>query len=303
MNLTVAFAGDSDSQRDLVATTKLGHGRFEVFHAKGSSASEDYAIKVYPKNDPSKLRYLREKEFLASLDHPNVIKHYPVLQHNANCDILITEYANHGDFFDLVTKGGLAHEIHVRTYFQQLINGLEYLHAQGIAHLDLKLENLLLGKDFLLKIIDFDQAMLHAEEGVISAGTHSYRAPEIKERTCIDKFAADVFAAGVSLFALKTSQFPFLELEKDGQTKLVYYDLFMEDNEEFWNMKSQKMGKKSDFFTEDFKMLIRGMLERDPTKRMTLQEIKASEWYNKPTLSVEGLKFHMDRVCKRLAQE
>jgi len=303
MNLSVAFVGDSDNQRDLVATNKLGHGRFEVFHATGSSACEDYAIKVFPQNEFSSKRYMREKEFLASLDHQNIIKHYPVLHHNASCDILITEYAKNGDFFDLVTKGGLAHELHVRTYFRQLISGLEYLHSQGIAHLDVKLENLLLGKDFQLKIIDFDQAMFHGEEEMNSGGTHSYRAPEIKERTCVDKFAADIFATGVCLFALRTAQFPFIEVEKDGQVKMIYYDLFLEDNEEFWNMKCQKMGKKSDFFSEDFKILLRGMLERDPSKRLTIQEIKASEWYNKPILSPEGLKFHMDRVCKRLAQE
>ena len=303
IKLAVTFTQDADNQIDLVTTSKLGHGKFEVFHAKGSSDCEEYAVKIFPRNDLCEIRYRREKEAIASLAHPNIIKHYPIAQHDADFDVLVMEYAHHGDFFDLVTKGGLAHEVHMRTYFHQLIAGLEYLHSQGVAHLDMKLENLLLGKDFLLKIIDFDQSMLGGEAGSVSGGTHSYRAPEIKNRTCVDKFAADIYAVGIILFAFKTRQFPFIELEKGGETKMVFYDLFIEDNEEFWNMKCQKMSKSSDFFTDDFKILLRGMLECDPSKRMTIQEIKASEWYNKPILSSDGLKFHMDRVCKRFAQK
>jgi len=307
MNLTVTFASDIDNPRELITTKKIGHGKFEVYHAQGSSASEEYAIKLFPRDDLSKNRYWREKDLLASLDHPHIIKHYPVTDHTIedfpDCDFLVLDYATHGDFFDIVTKGGLAHEVHMRTYFHQLIVGLEFLHSQAIAHLDLKLENLLMGKDFLLKIIDFDQSQIKGEEKLISGGTSSYRAPEIKDKCCQDMFAADIYSAGIILFAFKTGQFPFVEIEKERQAKMLYYDLFLENNEEFWELKAQKMGKKSDFFSDDFKALLRGMLDSEPAKRMTIQDIKNSEWYNKPVLSPEGLKFHMSRVCQRINQK
>lgn len=303
MNVVVTFEQDHSTPKDLNITKKLGHGKFEVFHAQDTATREEYAVKIFPKNDFSQFRFRREKEFLTSLDHPNIIKYHPIADQDGESDLLIMDYAPNGDFFDLVTKGGLAHEVHMRTYFHQMIAGLEYLHSQGIAHLDLKLENLLMGKDFLLKIIDFDQSQSTSDKRLVSGGTNSYRAPEVRERTCSDMIAADVYSAGIILFAFKTWQFPFVEIEQGGETKMIYYDLFMDDNEEFWKMKAEKMGKQSDFFGEDFKKLLAGMLEKDPNRRMTIQEIKASEWYNKPVLSQEGLKFHMNRVYQRMNQK
>ena len=303
MNLNVTFVHDLGNSIELTLNKKIGHGKFEVFHAQGSSASEEYAVKIFPNDDISKNRFRREKELLEYLEHPNIIQHYAVAEHNGDFDLLLMDFAPNGDFFDIVTKGGLAHEVHMRTYFHQLIAGLEYLHSKDVAHLDLKLENLLMGRDFLLKIIDFDQSQSKGEERMISAGTSSYRAPEIKERNCLDMFAADVYSAGVILFAFKTGQFPFIEVDGETPIKTIYYDTFLENNEEFWQIKAEKMGKKSDFFTEDFRALMKGMLESDPSKRWTIQDVKASEWYNKPILSPEGLKFHMNRVCQRIKQE
>jgi len=65
-----------------------------------------------------------------------------------------------------------------KTLFLQLINGLEYLHGQGIAHLDLKLENLLLDSNFNLLIADFDGAYMRGDLEVRSKGARNYRDPE-----------------------------------------------------------------------------------------------------------------------------
>src|SRR5690606_19425865 len=62
-------------------------------------------------------------------------------------------------------------EILQRTYFSQLINGIEYLHMNGIAHLDIKPDNLLLADDYQLKIIDFDLAYKKEDLLLIGRGT------------------------------------------------------------------------------------------------------------------------------------
>jgi len=72
-----------------------------------------------------------------------------------------------------------------RTFFHQLIDGIEYLHSQNLAHMDLKLENLVLGDDFKLKIIDFDLAISLTDEKndqYGGAGTKNYRAPEVRAK-------------------------------------------------------------------------------------------------------------------------
>ena len=68
----------------------------------------------------------------------------------------VLEYAANGDLFDFVSSnGGKLTQIDSMKIFQQIINGLEYLHLKGIAHRDIKLENILMDKDNNAKISDF----------------------------------------------------------------------------------------------------------------------------------------------------
>lgn len=304
MKVSVAFDDDKSNPKDFVMTRKLGESKSEVFLLKSVTGSEEYAIKLFQKDNISTARFTREKDIVSLLSHANIVKNYPVSQHNADCDILINEYASRGDFLQLVTKRGLDHEVHIRTYFHQLISGLEYLHSKGLAHLDLKLENLLLDDDFTLKITDFDQSRRkQEEERAKRIGTSGYRAPEILEKSCKDFFAADIYSVGVLLYIFKARQFPFTEVEEDGKTKLLCYDRFIDNNQDFWKVKTDALKKDSKFFSKDFRALVKGMLDKDPVKRFTIQEIKTSEWYNKPILDSENLKVHMVTVWERLFEQ
>jgi len=93
---------------------------------------------------------------------------------------IVITLAPYGDFLDLIIHYRVPFdEILVRTYFHQLIEGLEYLHESGVCHLDIKTENLLLGADFKLKITDFDLSYIAGDEKIKSFGTKFFRAPEL----------------------------------------------------------------------------------------------------------------------------
>lgn len=126
----------------------------------------------------------REYQFLKGIqNHENIIK---VFGHNsgskvtssdvgANCsynvasyvtnepsifsksfDYMSMEYCSNGDLFDLVKRNGGLKEGLAKSLFLQLLEGVEFLHNKaGIAHLDLKLENILISKNNKLKICDF----------------------------------------------------------------------------------------------------------------------------------------------------
>lgn len=99
-----------------------------------------------------------------------------------------------------------------RTLFRQLIEGMDYLHSNGISHLDIKLDNLVLSDDGLLKIIDFDAS--HQKDSgkkIISRGTKVYRAPEIRSSECENGFAADIYSCGILLFCFVMGRYPYLE--------------------------------------------------------------------------------------------
>ena len=88
MKVNVTFQEECSSQKDLFLTKKLGCGKFTVFHVQGPAACEEYAIKVFPKSELNEACYKREKDFLASLSHPNIIRHFPVSKHDADFDLL-----------------------------------------------------------------------------------------------------------------------------------------------------------------------------------------------------------------------
>jgi len=277
---------------------KLTKARFPVYLARSPNEEKSFALKVYPyEEDKISKFYLNEVHF-ADLHHPNIIKIQECQQfknsisHGKQSKIsyILMEYAPYGDFHDLVaTKGVRFDDKLLRTYFHQLIQGLEYLHSLGIAHMDIKMDNLLLGEDFELKISDFDLSYYEGDDSVSGSGTPYYRAPEMLEGECYDPQAADIYSAGVILFVLKSGgKLPHSEhapYEGINLWKLMY-----EDNPQFWKTHSKIQNKPMSFYDEDFKSLFNQMTNFQACDRPTIKTIKKTTWYNGPVYSKEDLK-------------
>mmetsp|Transcript_40444 Transcript_40444/g.35897 ORF Transcript_40444/g.35897 Transcript_40444/m.35897 type:complete len:145 (+) Transcript_40444:423-857(+) len=143
------------------------------------------------------------------------------------------EKAVYGDLNDLLDKKKLNDEDLIRTLFLDILNGLEYLHEQGIAHMDIKPENIVLGGDFNLKLIDFDLSFEEGDTALLGNGTKHYRAPEVKNKTCENPDLGDIYSAGVILFCMKSGGYrPFLEDEKIAG--IDFEDLLENNNKFFW---------------------------------------------------------------------
>lgn len=134
------------------------------FRGKASKEdSEEYEKKV-------KSEYTIAK----SLRHPNIVETYRLCTHNGRWTHIM-EFCSEGDLFNLVSQKYLSKDDHLVDrvcFFKQLVQGLNYLHNNGIAHRDVKLENLLITKDGKLKITDFGVSEVFAgvHPGLRSAG-------------------------------------------------------------------------------------------------------------------------------------
>ena len=115
-------------------------------------------------SESKKKQLMRELNVMKKIDHVNVSK---LISYKANakypeasgkftpCIATALEFAAGGELFDYLMYTGHFDAVATRSYFQQLINGLEAMHSAGIAHRDLKPENLLMDSSFTLKIADF----------------------------------------------------------------------------------------------------------------------------------------------------
>lgn len=134
----------------------LGSGGFAtVRQATNRKSGEIYACKIMalpplgvkvPDTENSREDIFKEIEILSRLDHQNIVGllEFYVDDHSV---YLISELLKGGELLDAVLDNseGYSEDI-ARSCFQQLMRGIQYLHSEGVAHRDLKLENLLLVK-------------------------------------------------------------------------------------------------------------------------------------------------------------
>lgn len=203
--------------------------------AKDKRTGETVAVKVVSKELLAKEkggedRLYREVAIMGRLHHKNLVN-LMQLVHNANDDELwiIVEIVvgkgqgGKGELMHLIDSAEnhrLPEEM-ARTYFQQLVYGINYVHSQKIAHRDLKPENILITKDEILKITDFGLSNVQNTDtmGAVVAdmnlktccGTPYYVAPEVvnKDKKGYSGFTADIWSMGVILFVMLTGNLPF----------------------------------------------------------------------------------------------
>jgi SNF-related kinase/serine kinase len=199
---------------------------------------------------------------------------------------IVFEYATGGSLFDFILKTGTLSEQLARHYFNGILEAVSYLHSSGIAHHDIKPQNILLNSSLEVLLADFDLASPAGNyKGVI--GTCGYMAPEIEARKVYSAEKADIFALGVVLFFMVIGKNPFTSTILNAN-----YNALWAYNNKFW-----KRFDKNNNFSIEFKSLIERILERDPDKRITLDEMKKHLWMQRQPIS--ELELIIEKVLRK----
>jgi eukaryotic-like serine/threonine-protein kinase len=155
-------------------------------------------------------RFVAEARSIARLSHPNVVTVYDQGADGRTL-YLAMEYVPGETLRDLLASRGQLRPREALDIMESVLAGLAAAHEAGIAHRDVKPENVLIGAPRTVKVADFGLARLlsgtsHTKSGML-IGTAAYLAPEQVSRGAAD-VRTDVYAAGVMLFELLTGRQP-----------------------------------------------------------------------------------------------
>uniref|UniRef100_A0A8C7AKQ7 non-specific serine/threonine protein kinase n=1 Tax=Neovison vison TaxID=452646 RepID=A0A8C7AKQ7_NEOVI len=202
------------------------------------------AIKIVNREKLSEsvlMKVEREIAILKLIEHPHVLKLHDVYE-NKKYLYLVLEHVSGGELFDYLVKKGRLTPKEARKFFRQIISALDFCHSHSICHRDLKPENLLLDEKNNIRVADFGMASLQVGDSLLetSCGSPHYACPEVIRGAL--PFDDDNLRQ-------------LLEKVKRGVFHMPH------------------------FIPPDCQSLLRGMIEVDAARRLTLEHIQKHIWY------------------------
>jgi len=157
-----------------------------------------------------------EINLLKRLKHENIVKYIDYIQNETHLNIIL-EYVESGSLASINKKFGPFQESLVAVYIKQVLQGLDYLHQQGVVHRDIKGANILTTKNGAVKLADFGVAMSLTDEKKSSnsfVGTPYWMAPEVIEMRNHISPACDIWSLGCTVIELLTGNPPYYNLNQ-----------------------------------------------------------------------------------------
>ena len=263
-----------------VLLKRLGSGSFgEVYKVLDTETQEIKAVKLF-KIDDNKMSFEKEENMMKKLDKYDILSNIKFYDSGIGLltkdgltekrKYIIMEYGSEENLLKKVKKtpNGFS-EDSGKYMLYEIVEAVKSLHKIGITHRDIKPDNMFFvgeGQNMKLKLCDFGLSTVFKDEKYVKiylnehVGTPAFVAPEIIKHKSYDGEKIDVFSIGVTIFSLLTKKIPF------QACKNSYY--ILEHNKEV-NLKP---------LSDDFKDLFIKMVESNPKKRITLDEIMDSKW-------------------------
>lgn len=285
-----------DNQYRIVS--QLGQGGSSQVFSAVDTQGEMHAIKIIRKDrnytdDRAEHFILRENIVINKLGpHPNIVKSTEcstdgsIMYNDSSLPIIynVLEFCSNGTLGNFIKKTGPVEEGIARFYFWQMASAVYHLHSQGFAHLDIKLDNILLDELFNIKLADLGASRcVLASNGYTDSkvGTPNYIAPEIenKETQCFHALKADIYSLGICLHLMLTGMFPSKSKCKDMTNECESQSTTAELSsvEEVDDCKMYQESSNQIMYNEAYDLIER-MLDFDFEKRPDISEIMMHPW-------------------------
>eukprot|EP00756_Hemistasia_phaeocysticola_P026770 Hpha_TRINITY_DN16083_c1_g1::TRINITY_DN16083_c1_g1_i3::g.117767::m.117767 len=230
-----ALAGASPARRKgtwrirVGSKTLIGKGSFaSVYRGIDETSNQIVAVKeVVPGQDMSghnrqTAQILREIRLMERLQHENIVRYLGAdLGGSGGALLIYLEYVSGGSIAQIVREygnPGITEDM-ARKYTIQVVRGLSYLHAMGIAHRDIKGDNLLVTADGVVKLADFGASKELRTLAASVTGTACFMAPEVIKGTG-HSFESDIWSLGCCVIEMLCGRPPFSRFENQYATMM-----------------------------------------------------------------------------------
>ena len=262
-------------------------------------AIKSFNKKNFDMNSDFIKKIIYETNLMKKLNHKNVTKILEMFEDDKYI-LIIMEYINGGNLFSFVKKRRKLSEKISKFLFKQIILGLQHIHSHNIVHRDVKLENILIDLNNTIKICDFGigRVLSNPNDDLLydQCGTPMYMAPEIlfssKEKG-YKGFPIDIWSAGIALYIMLSGTLPFSVKKEDS---LLDFDNNNKNKKKNLALKQAIMfsePKKIEKISSNAKNLLHGLLNKDPNKRLTIEQILNHPWLKEDENDLNNSKMHL----------
>ncbi len=270
-----------DARYAIPAGALLGRGgQGIVYKCTEKSSGKCFAVKIIDTNgkgERAKEPLKREADILKRLQGaPHIIQFYRLIDEPEKI-YMVMELLSGGDLAEQIRSRKLSvSERNAQIICRGLIKAISFCHERRIAHRDIKLDNLLVPRmnDYAsIKIADFGLAKIVPDQGLLTrCGTPNYLPPEIILRGSLlcrsYDYQCDMWSMGIVVYFLLMGDFPFeAESGKDLCERIVVRELNFDESNPKWER-----------ISEHGKSLIRNLLEKNPKKRWSAEDVEKSPW-------------------------
>jgi serine/threonine protein kinase len=286
-----------------LSTKRLGEGAYAVVQlALDKNTNEKVAIKSISRAFTDRESFQREMRAMQYVlhfgGHPHIVSLHTYFEDDDFFHVVM-DYISGGEMFDHLIKNGAYSEADAARLVREVASALAFLHGIGVVHADLKPENLMLSSeqasDSIVKLVDFGCTQIPGGDNQSTAFTPAYAPPETffkKEASEPFEPPMDMWALGVILYIMLVGLHPFVLTGKLTDEEL-------EERIKSGTPPPIRDSPITAHLSESAKELLSRLIEPDPSKRMTAQEMLAHPWVNgttAPTDAITGSDERLKRI-------